>query len=72
MTQWITEYANAADDWAPYAGPTILAASKAEADRVLVHVLGPNGEPLILVGELVERVRPELIRDTFTIIRPSA
>lgn len=73
MPEYITEYANAADDGAPYAGPTLLATSLADAEDLAKFVRGPNGEPLIVRGELVERIRADVHGDTFTIVkRPEA
>jgi len=67
--QFITEYANDADDGAPYAGPLLLADSWVAATALLAHVRGPNGEPLLLLGELVDRMDASLHGDTKTWVR---
>jgi len=66
--EWITEYANAADDGAPYCGPVIRAGTRADAERILVSVSGPNGEPLTILGELMTRIPANVIGDTHTTI----
>lgn len=69
MDQWITEYANAADHGAPYAGPVILASTVAVARQILGRVRGPNGEVLQLKGRLLARtVDASRIGDTFSIV----
>jgi hypothetical protein len=72
MKEFITEYANLADDGAPYAGPTILAHSLAYAQLIVeTSVRGPNGEELTVVGELAARLAPDVHGDTKTWIRPT-
>lgn len=64
-----TEYANAADDGAPYAGPRLIADSWTDAEILIAWVRGPNGEALQLVGEIVKTIPAERIGDTYSIIR---
>jgi hypothetical protein len=71
MKEFCTEYANAADDGAPYVGPIVLAVDHAEA-RALVHVhlRGPNGEELRVRGEIVHREVADVLGDTKTWLAP--
>jgi hypothetical protein len=70
MTEYATEYANAADDGAPYVGPVVLAASFAEAEAITAARLrGPNGEPLRVIGEIVARLQASVHGDTKTWLR---
>ena len=66
MKVFVTEYANAADDGAPYCGPLLYAESLEAAERLSAVVKGPNDEPLKVLGELAERVPAERIGDTWT------
>lgn len=70
---WITEYANRADDGAPYSGPRLFAESYEGAVALLPSISGPDGEPLTIVGEFVmSAANPSAIRDTFHIVRAIA
>jgi hypothetical protein len=69
VKSFITEYDNAADDGAPYAGPTLLADCFEAAELLLNRVLGPNGERLRVLGELMERLPADRIHDTHTIVQ---
>jgi len=66
--QFITEYANRADDGAPYAGPTLIADSWLDAEALLEWVKGPNGESLTVSGRLIDRLPPEKHGDTISIV----
>lgn len=69
MKEWGTRYANAADDGAPYVGPTLLADTYRDAETLLAWVRGPNGEALELDGEIVGRLSASTIDDTHRFIR---
>ncbi len=69
MKRWVTEYANAADDGAPYVGPTIFADDLAGAAVIAGLIEGPNGEAIIVQGELVERIDASVHGDTHSIIK---
>jgi hypothetical protein len=69
MYAFVTEYANAADDGAPYCGPLLYAESYEAAVRLSALVRGPNEEPLTVLGSLVERVPADRIGDTWTRVR---
>jgi hypothetical protein len=69
MAEWGTRYANAADDGAPYVGPTLLADSYHAAVALLGFVKGPNGETLEIDGEIVERLPADVIGDTHRVIK---
>lgn len=70
MPQFITEYANRADDGAHYVGPMLVADSWADAEALLDWVKGPNSEPLTIRGEMVSRLPADVNGDTFTIVKP--
>lgn len=69
MKRWITEYANAADDGAPYAGPIIFADDIVGARVIADLVAGPNMEKLVVQGELIEQIDARKHGDTYSVIR---
>lgn len=69
MKRWITEYANRADDGAPYAGPIIFAEDASGARAIAAIVAGPNMEELIVQGELIDQIDARVHGDTHSIIR---
>jgi hypothetical protein len=66
----IKEFDTKADDGAPYVGPTLLAESHADAERLAERVRGPNGESLIVLGQLAERLPADKHGDTKLWLKP--
>lgn len=69
MKRWITEYANKADDGAPYAGPIVFADDIGAARAIASLVAGPNMEELVVQGELIEQIDARVHGDTYSVIR---
>ena len=56
LKRFITEYRNALDGGARYAGPMLEADSRMAAEALTCCVFGPSGERLNVIGEIVSSV----------------
>ena len=70
MKSWATEFANAADDGAPYAGPLLMAETREDAQRLTNWVRGPNAEVLKVIGPVSVRLNANIHGDTKYVIGP--
>lgn len=71
MKHWLTHYDNAVDGRL-WGGPRLIGNTIADAISLLPFVTGPNGEPLRIVGELVEfRIEGQRVVETYDIPQES-